>query len=302
MSQTRASSVETGGNNGELRVIFILGAGNSGTTLLGNILHEIAGICSIGELSRLLKEAATDKSCACGRSIEKCELWSMLLESNKKEFSRYGVRPPLSSVGLFLSKTRLVKRDALFWERVSWYESIYEQIRDVVGCKTIIDGSKDPLKLFYLSHSKKINLKPVILVRDPLGYINSDRTRKNRNILWSYVRWIRMNMWARRAISASSKWSDTEVVSFSELISSPKDVSARIGQLAESDYDGDVGSVAISVDHQIGGTNSSRRNAPLDREVLVEKKGSKLLVYFVYKALGGSSLLNRFICKKRGEA
>jgi len=52
------------------RVLYILGWGRSGSTVLGNILGEIDGFFSAGELHYLWERSLVEgRACGCGRDV-----------------------------------------------------------------------------------------------------------------------------------------------------------------------------------------------------------------------------------------
>src|SRR2546429_9434797 len=64
----------------ETRVLFVMGHGSSGTTILGNTLGEVDGFFHAGELRTIWAEALAGlQTCGCGRPIRECPVWSKAL-------------------------------------------------------------------------------------------------------------------------------------------------------------------------------------------------------------------------------
>lgn len=64
-----------------VRVLFVMGHGSSGTTILGNTLGEVDGLFHAGELRTIWGEALAGlQTCGCGRPIRECPVWSRVLD------------------------------------------------------------------------------------------------------------------------------------------------------------------------------------------------------------------------------
>ena len=62
-------------------VVYIVGWGRSGSTLLTAILGELDGAFAAGELRMLWGRGAIGRRlCGCGRVIPECPIWSQVLE------------------------------------------------------------------------------------------------------------------------------------------------------------------------------------------------------------------------------
>src|SRR5881396_2114452 len=63
-----------------VRVLYVMGHGWSGSTILGNLLGELEGFFHAGELRRLWGEALPSGApCGCGVPIGACPVWSKVL-------------------------------------------------------------------------------------------------------------------------------------------------------------------------------------------------------------------------------
>src|SRR5438045_2724702 len=64
-------------------VVYIVGWGRSGSTLIGNLLNEVDGITHLGEVRRLWETVEApvpgDECCGCGDHIAKCQIWGAVL-------------------------------------------------------------------------------------------------------------------------------------------------------------------------------------------------------------------------------
>src|SRR5919201_1117414 len=63
------------------KVLSILGPGRSGTTILGNILGEIPGFFSAGEVRFIWKRGVIEHwKCGCGVPTDECNVWSAVFQ------------------------------------------------------------------------------------------------------------------------------------------------------------------------------------------------------------------------------
>jgi hypothetical protein len=70
------------GGDGRITVLFVMGHGSSGTTILGNTLGEVDGFFHAGELRTIWSEGLADlQRCGCGESIRQCPVWSAVVRA-----------------------------------------------------------------------------------------------------------------------------------------------------------------------------------------------------------------------------
>src|SRR5262245_28833668 len=65
-----------------VRVIYIIGAGRSGSTLLDTVLANHPDVVGVGELVNLHSAGWTsDEVCACGKLGTECDFWTRVRQS-----------------------------------------------------------------------------------------------------------------------------------------------------------------------------------------------------------------------------
>ena len=83
-----------------MRIIYILSAGHSGSTVLGSLLGNCTDTRHIGEFTNFTKvHAGTLETCSCGKLPAECEFWAGVIE----EFESY-----LRGMGLTLDDYEVV--------------------------------------------------------------------------------------------------------------------------------------------------------------------------------------------------
>jgi len=68
-------------------LLYILGYGRSGTTLLDWLLGSHQSIVSVGEIGRLPNEIINNcmpKFCGCGKKLNECNLWATIIDESKE--------------------------------------------------------------------------------------------------------------------------------------------------------------------------------------------------------------------------
>src|SRR5215510_10620705 len=67
---------------GKLKIIYVVGTGRSGSTLLGRILGEASGFVHVGELQFFWKRGIMGAGpCSCGLAIPNCDHWQSVLHT-----------------------------------------------------------------------------------------------------------------------------------------------------------------------------------------------------------------------------
>lgn len=192
-----------------VKVIYIMGSGRSGSTVLDMALGSMPGTVSTGELANLYVKTDFDREyCSCGELLASCRFWGQVLAEQAKQpdFSpeRYASLQQryerLRSIPRLRSSR--VEKDSDF----QWYlrasALIFRTARDAAGAVAVVDSSKSPARALALSYSPDIELIPVHLVVDP------------RSVVWSLQReWnadakagIQHQMKPVSAFSASAGW------------------------------------------------------------------------------------------------
>lgn len=160
-----------------VQILYITGSGRSGSTLIDNLLGQLPGHFSAGEVTYFWSRAIVEgRRCGCGRPSHDCEIWSQVIDrlgtldaSDAREMiaaARRGTR--VRHMPLMLSRRgidSLHRRvGAAYIDRL---QDLYLAIRDVTGARVIVDSSKFPGYGFLLSTMPRLEVKALHVVRDP---------------------------------------------------------------------------------------------------------------------------------------
>lgn len=67
---------------GRPRIVYVMGYGRSGSTLLDVLLHNARSVTGLGELSHYWTWLERGRSCACGDPLPQCSFWGDVVEDH----------------------------------------------------------------------------------------------------------------------------------------------------------------------------------------------------------------------------
>jgi hypothetical protein len=164
----------------QIKVLYIAGAGRSGSTVLAQMLGQIGGFFNAGEIRLWGRGFLNGWVCECGATISNCDVWRRILANALGGRQRIVARQ-LNEM-IHAPYMMIPWREVLIRRRVVEYlqdlESVYREIQAVTGCRVIVDPSKFPLYGKALDLIRSIDLYVLHLVRDPRAVAFSWRRKK----------------------------------------------------------------------------------------------------------------------------
>lgn len=178
-------------------LVYILGVGHSGSTLLDMVLGTHPACLSLGEMSFFDDWIVNNKACTCGKPIQKCKFWATVL-------ARFAGDRPLGALpstdvrrssgvtgaelagylGLLVAHRVLGDRTLLRFlargqsDRAVQVHRLYDIIREVGACPIVIDSSKGIVRLAALYSLHPASTRVIYLTRDVRGWFNSQLKRQ----------------------------------------------------------------------------------------------------------------------------
>ncbi len=160
-----------------LKVLYVVGEGRSGSTILGRILGQVDGFFSAGELQHVWRRGFMENwPCGCGKTFEGCPLWQEVITT------AFGDRSQVDAEKLYALRERGLRTRHLLpvligkspRERVALMgkeylqavERLYHAVHSVSQSKVIVDSSKGPAYGYILGTIPSIELYVLHLVRD----------------------------------------------------------------------------------------------------------------------------------------
>lgn len=173
-------------------ILFILGCGHSGTTILDLAISSLNRCFSLGEISTLPIELKKNTFCVCGQPIQQCAFWSKvhqtLLKRHMDIFSlpkKKGVFKALeqkTSNSSSMGWNRKIRSNfQLFFENQqnkNWNREVtqfYEVLFDLSGAQVLVDSSKDVKRALLLKKAlqRQYTIKFLHITRDGRGVAHS---------------------------------------------------------------------------------------------------------------------------------
>lgn len=168
-----------------IKILYILGTGRSGSTLLGNMLGEVDGVTHVGELRSLWGQGLPgSRSCGCGKPIESCDFWTSVLRDAALPFQPHEIYRWQLQVVRRRHALRLLRtpRTSRWPEPLESYLDVmgrlFGSIAEVSGASIIVDSSKREQDGALLRHVPEVDPYYLHLVRDPRAVAHSWQRRK----------------------------------------------------------------------------------------------------------------------------
>jgi hypothetical protein len=164
-------STEPAAQTDRPKVLYVMGAGRSGSTILGVCLGNCEGFFYAGELDKWLPREGVPS----GESERRLAFWRAVrggVQDAEPLFGRKAHNNIERSSGLFKRGSRRVRRRLRpGYLRVA--EQLYRSVAAAAGASHVIDSAHYPLRARELQRLEGIELYVLFLVRDPQGVVAS---------------------------------------------------------------------------------------------------------------------------------
>jgi hypothetical protein len=177
-SQLKAPADVRGASNGRVPVLYIGGAGRSGSTLLCRVIGEQPHFHPVGEVLSIWQQGVIEnRLCSCGSSFHECPFWQDVADNAPGIFERTAA----GQFATFSAKWFRTRHMPELWTRATrtHFEAslppgylqalsrLYKSIQEVSGAKVIVDSSKSPMYGYLIGLVDTLEVTSVQLVRDP---------------------------------------------------------------------------------------------------------------------------------------
>ena len=293
-----------------IKVLYVAAWDRSGSTILSNVLGEIPGFFSTGEINNLWRRGLIEnKLCGCQSPFNQCALWPTIIKQ------AFGDRDGIDPAAIEQDATRLTNADlALSWlpggqqrllakcgDFLPTMQKLYSSIQSVTGAEMIIDASKNPAHGYMLSQLPGVEVHVIHLVRSPHGVAHSLMKKKlydpdpkhpsymerhgliRSTLIWSAWNLLIENLWKNSGRYLRVRYEDfmarpkATVLNILEFAGTGSKILPFVG-----DHD-----VTLSTNHNVSGNPSRFKTGRVALELDNEwernmKLQQKLLIDFLY--------------------
>lgn len=260
-----------------IKVLYVAGWGRSGSTILDNVLGQIDGFFSAGELCYVWdRNVIENRLCGCGRPFRECPVWMPVMETAFGGMD--GIDAPgmvrlrdssirTRHVPLMLAPRGNARLKARLGKYTSNLDRLYRGIQEVTRSRVIVDSSKLPSYGHVLGIVPTIDLYVVHLVRDSRAVTHSWLRKKlepdtgtfmrRHNIfesplIWSVWNFITEVFWRKRRDRYLR-------LRYEDFIDDPQEAVERIlhfvdERIPSTPLEGRI--VELGINHTVGGNPS----------------------------------------------
>ena len=260
-----------------VKVLYVVGLGRSGSTILSNSLGQVPGFFSGGELNFIWRHNVLEnRLCGCGRPFRECPVWTEVMD---KAFGGMDAVDPREMMRLQNQGTRTRHIPMMLTGKgrrnlagkleklLIAYGNLYEAIGHVTGSRVIVDSSKEPAHGFAMGMVPGVDFYVLHLIRDPRAAAYSWSKKKpqpdsdTREFMVRFSPTKSSALWDSWNASAEALWRHTPErylrLRYEDFVSNPRksfeDILDLIGEKeAEPPLVGDR-EVKLGVSHTVSG-------------------------------------------------
>ena len=173
----------------KIRILYISGAGRSGSTLLAQMLAQLDGFTAAGELRHFWERGMLkNQLCSCGEPFHACPFWQdvvTILESDSKSVDAEKMlrtRQAFSGKRWLFRSLRMGRTpdDSIADDYVQNLSSLFRAVSEVAGNRIIVDSSKNPSDVRTLRRLLNCEVYVLHLVRDSRAVAHAWTKKKRR--------------------------------------------------------------------------------------------------------------------------
>jgi hypothetical protein len=256
-------------------VLFIAGWGRSGTTLVDNLVGQLPGFFSTGELRYVwARGILQDYICGCGQPVRTCPVWSAVLDrlsgtpaGDARHMAALQEHLRIRQLPVILRMVRSGHLTGPYAEYAAALRDLYAAVSAVTGAEVIVDSSKFPADAAIASALQGVDTHVLHMVRDPRAVAYSWSKQKSApgspgGYLWrtgpvhSSLNWAAANL-ALRAGLAPRLGDRYQLLRYEDFVAAPRqrlvEVVERIGGDSSKLPFIDDATVTMATTHAVSG-------------------------------------------------
>lgn len=228
-----------------IKVVYCMGSGRSGSTLLGIMLSQHPAIVSPGEISNVGRFRKDKRPCSCGNTLSKCSYWKSVMKiwgdlnthetidrAIQKGYKIENFKSPLS---WFKAITKYPFQKDYFDDYIESKYNFLKAIKTESGKPVVMDISKNPLRALILSRHPNIDLKLIHLVRDGRGVswsIMKKSNRKQKPFWRAASYWVIIN---KLSDYVRKKIKNSGLIKYEEIVETPDIAFSKLSGIVDLD-------------------------------------------------------------------
>jgi hypothetical protein len=267
-----------------VKVLAIVGWGRSGSTILDNLLGELDGFFSGGEVHNLWRRGLLmGHTCGCGAPVAECEVWSRVLAEASiaghdrarrvVEWQRDTART--RHVARLLAQREHSSRRPVLELYADTLGKLYRAIANITGDRVVVDSSKRPAHASILRLVSGIEPYVVHLVRDPRavaysrrrGKVGVDRDMRSYGVVHSTLGWLGRNL-ASEAVRRRYAPGRSMLVRYEDFVARPEQtltaIAAHVGERITHTPVQDGQTALLGPNHAVAGNPSRFRTGRVE--------------------------------------
>lgn len=280
-------------------IIYLLGAGRSGTTILATILNLHEKIVSIGEMHQFPEHIINNKNCSCGHNLQVCTFWSNINTELNKDKQFYN-----EMNNLFLKEESHKKIPLIILNKtvkkkyLKGNEDIFNAIYKKTNKPYLLDSSKYIARFLLLKKSGNFNIRGLYIVRDLRGVINSfnKQVQTSKKPLSTIVYYCIINFFGELVCRLNS---NIIKIKYEDFIENPTNIIQDIGLFLNEDLTSVVNKLNkktdIKIPHIIGGNRLKKnKKIKLKKDLIWKKNISRKKQIFYYLLALPLMIINKY--------
>lgn len=178
-------------NTEKKSIIFIVGAGRSGSTVLDKFLGAHSQSFSLGEIGLFKTSIQKKIECSCEQDMSRCKLYGPIIDKHNAHSDQFRTEFRLKSGGLIKSmlnylsitaslifRRNLLRKDSR--DILHRNSEIFRDINDKIDKQLYIDSTKNIIRAILLQrfYLRDFNVHYVFLIRDPRAIVISRQKKE----------------------------------------------------------------------------------------------------------------------------
>ncbi|MCP5382486.1 MAG: sulfotransferase [Kordiimonadaceae bacterium] len=295
----------------KIKLIYLMGAGRSGTTALATFLGASSEIQVLGEMHQFFEHIYKSKTCSCNCKLINCEYWGKVLELLPQELIQKAESlnqmecsvEAHSTVLHHLIHSNNFKNSDLYLSSMAQILQTCQQVNDK---EVLLDSAKFISRALALRNIEKIDLKVIYMVRDVRGVVHSfaKKVQTSRGTLSSIVYYLIVNIVAEISCRLGFKGKYIKV-RYEDMMSSPVDFFNELEDFLGIDLENTKHSILNDKEFEIGhiiGGNRLKNNSAIkfNADNDWKKSRSKFGQVLTYLCALPIMILNRYPIYHKG--